>query len=50
MWHHYAELTHGWLQMTAWIQEAVKGVRDIATETKTLVDKRVSSNSMYQHL
>lgn len=36
-WHHYAELTHGWLQLTAWSQEAVSAVKDIATEMKLIV-------------
>lgn len=36
-WHHYAELTHGWLQLTAWSQEVVKAVKDIAAEMKTMV-------------
>lgn len=31
---HYETMTHGWLQMTAWSQDAVKAVKDVANELK----------------
>ncbi|KAK8187945.1 lipase/esterase [Phyllosticta capitalensis] len=35
-WYHYENMTHGWLQMTAWSEEAVQAVRDVAEEVKRL--------------
>lgn len=35
-WFHYAEMTHGWLQMTAWSLDAQKAVKDAAGELKRL--------------
>lgn len=39
-WYHYPEMTHGWLQMTAWSQkDAVKAVVDVAEAMKNIVGK-----------
>lgn len=34
VWRHYDGLTHGWLQMTAWSEEAKDAVKDVATDLK----------------
>jgi acetyl esterase/lipase len=34
VWRHYDDMTHGWLQMTAWSEEAVKAVKDVASDLK----------------
>ncbi|KAK3491571.1 Alpha/Beta hydrolase protein [Neurospora crassa] len=36
-WRHYDNLTHGWLQMTAWSEVAEQAVKDVAHEVKRLV-------------
>jgi acetyl esterase/lipase len=36
-WHHYPDMTHGWLQLTAWSEDAKKAVKDVAMEMKKLV-------------
>ncbi|KAH0347008.1 hypothetical protein KCU81_g3740, partial [Aureobasidium melanogenum] len=33
-WHHYEEMTHGFLQMTAWSDKAIECVKDIAKDMK----------------
>jgi len=33
-WHHYDGATHGWLQMTAWSEDAVASVKDVAKDMK----------------
>ncbi|KAJ4399887.1 hypothetical protein N0V85_005897 [Neurospora sp. IMI 360204] len=33
-WRHYDNLTHGWLQMTAWWEAAEQAVKDVAQEVK----------------
>lgn len=32
VWRHYDDLSHGWLQMTAWSQESVDAVKHIAED------------------
>ncbi|WVR08950.1 hypothetical protein IAU60_006009 [Kwoniella sp. DSM 27419] len=34
VWHHYEDMTHGWLQMTAWSDRAVSAVKDVAADVK----------------
>lgn len=34
VWRHYEQFTHGWLQMTAWSQEAVDAVKDVAKDVR----------------
>ncbi|KZT73883.1 alpha/beta-hydrolase [Daedalea quercina L-15889] len=36
-WRHYENLTHGWLQMTAWSDEAIEAVKDVAKGLKKLL-------------
>jgi len=36
-WHHYGDMTHGWLQMTAWSEDARKASRDVAKEAARIV-------------
>jgi acetyl esterase/lipase len=36
-WHHYPDMSHGWLPMMAWSEEARKASKDVATEMKKLV-------------
>lgn len=36
-WRHYDQMTHGWLQMTAWSQDALQAVKDSAKDLKELV-------------
>ncbi len=36
-WDHYPDLTHGWLQMTAWSDDAAKAVTDVAERMKGIV-------------
>jgi len=36
-WQHYPELTHGWLQMTAWSTDCVNAVKDVARSLKQMV-------------
>ncbi|KAH7026881.1 lipase/esterase [Macrophomina phaseolina] len=31
-WRHYEGMTHGWLQMTAWSDEAISAVKDVAQD------------------
>lgn len=38
-WHHYPELTHGFLQFAPWSNEAMKATLDVAKELKKLVDQ-----------
>lgn len=38
-WRHYDHMTHGWLQMTAWSQDAVQAVTDSAKDLKIMVEK-----------
>jgi len=33
-WHYYDRLAYGWLQMTAWSNEAVDAVKDVAKEMR----------------
>lgn len=33
-WHHYPGMTHGWLQMTAWSEDAVGCVKEVAADVK----------------
>lgn len=33
-WRHYETMTHGWLQMTAWSDEAVAAVKDAAEDVR----------------
>lgn len=33
-WRHYDDMTHGWLQLTAWSEEAQKAVGDVANDLK----------------
>jgi acetyl esterase/lipase len=35
-WHHYPDLTHGFLQMAPWSEEARKATLDVAAATKKL--------------
>lgn len=35
-WHHYEDLTHGFLQMAPWSQEAMQATIDVAKEIKRL--------------
>lgn len=35
-WHHYDNVTHGWLQMTAWSEAAEQAVKDVGQEVKRL--------------
>ncbi|KAE9405707.1 hypothetical protein BT96DRAFT_915913 [Gymnopus androsaceus JB14] len=34
VWHHYDAMTHGWLQMTAWSEDAVTAVKDVAGDVQ----------------
>jgi acetyl esterase/lipase len=34
VWRHYDGMTHGWLQMTAWSEDAKKAVEDVAQDLK----------------
>lgn len=34
VWHHYDDMTHGWLQMTAWSDRAIEAVKDVAIDIK----------------
>ncbi|THY27161.1 hypothetical protein D6D01_04211 [Aureobasidium pullulans] len=34
VWHHYEDMTHGFLQMTAWSDKAISCVKDIAKDMK----------------
>lgn len=34
IWQHYDAYTHGWLQMTAWSEDAVSAVKDVAKDCK----------------
>jgi acetyl esterase/lipase len=34
IWRHYEDLTHGWLQMTAWSKDAENGVRHVAEDLR----------------
>ncbi|KAK4158222.1 hypothetical protein C8A00DRAFT_39417 [Chaetomidium leptoderma] len=36
-WKHYDDLTHGWLQMTAWSQAARNATREVGEEVKRLL-------------
>ena len=36
VWRHYDAMPHGWLQMTAWSETAVKAIEDVAGDVKTL--------------
>lgn len=36
MWHHYPELTHGFLQFAPWSEEALKATNDVGDELKRL--------------
>jgi acetyl esterase/lipase len=36
-WKHYEDMTHGWLQMTAWSEDAGKCVKEVAAVMKNLV-------------
>ena len=36
IWRHYDDMTHGWLQMTAWSQAACTGVDDAAKDVRAL--------------
>ncbi|KAL2433685.1 hypothetical protein ABEF95_008736 [Exophiala dermatitidis] len=36
-WHHYPDLTHGFLQMAPWSHEALKATEDVARELKRMV-------------
>ncbi|KAF2036032.1 alpha/beta-hydrolase [Setomelanomma holmii] len=38
-WRHYEDMTHGWLQMTAWSGESVGAVKDVAEDLKRLLYK-----------
>jgi acetyl esterase/lipase len=33
-WRHYDDMTHEWLQMTAWSEDAVKAIEDVAADLK----------------
>lgn len=35
-WHHYPDLTHGFLQMAPWSEEAMKATMDVAAELKRM--------------
>lgn len=35
-WHHYPELTHGFLQFAPWSDEAMNAVKDVAQELKRM--------------
>ena len=35
-WHHYDNLTHGFLQFAPWSEEAMEAVKDVAKEVKRL--------------
>lgn len=44
-WHHYSDLTHGFLQMAPWSPEAKKATADVARELKRMAsDSRAKSN------
>lgn len=32
VWHHYDDMTHGWLQLTAWSDTAKMAVHDVAKD------------------
>jgi acetyl esterase/lipase len=36
-WKHYEDMTHGWLQMTAWSEDAGKCVKEVAAVMKNLI-------------
>jgi acetyl esterase/lipase len=36
-WRHYDDLTHGWLQMTAWSQAARNATREVGAEVRRLL-------------
>lgn len=36
IWHHYPELTHGFLQMAPWSEEAMKATLDVASELERM--------------
>lgn len=38
-WRHYETMTHGWLQMTAWSQDAVNAVKDSAADLKAMANE-----------
>lgn len=37
-WHHYPELTHGFLQFAPWSSEAMKATLDVAKELRNMID------------
>lgn len=34
VWHHYPNLTHGFLQMAPWSEDAIKATREVAAAMK----------------
>lgn len=36
IWRHHEDMTHGWLQMTAWSDAAVKAVKEAAKDINSL--------------
>ncbi|KAL0471310.1 alpha/beta hydrolase [Neurospora intermedia] len=45
-WRHYDNLTHGWLQMTAWSEVAQQAVKDVAHEVKRLVFAAIDTHTL----
>lgn len=42
-WRHYDHLTHGWLQMSAWSQDATQAIIDSAADLKEMANKSITS-------
>lgn len=36
VWRHYDTMTHGWMQLTAWSEEATKSVEDVAADLQRM--------------
>ncbi|EGO60025.1 hypothetical protein NEUTE1DRAFT_121702 [Neurospora tetrasperma FGSC 2508] len=45
-WRHYDNLTHGWLQMTAWSEVAEQAVKDVSHEVKRLVFAAIDTHTL----
>lgn len=45
-WRHYDNLTHGWLQLTAWSEVAEQAVKNVAHEVKRLVFAAIDAHTL----
>ena len=41
-WRHYDHLTHGWMQMSAWSQDATQAIIDSAADLKEMSNKSIT--------